>query len=131
MSQKFSIKKRLKSFKYAFNGLRILLKEEHNSRIHIAVALIVSILGFIFKISPVEWVSLVITIGLVIVMEIVNSAIENLCDFVSPEKNYIIKKVKDLSAAAVLLSAIVAIVVGVIIFGERVINSINTFYNMN
>jgi len=85
--EKFSISKRLQSFKYAFNGLKILVSEEHNSRVHIIAAIVVIILGFILSISPYEWIALVFAIGFVITMEIVNSAIENICDFISPEKH--------------------------------------------
>jgi diacylglycerol kinase len=117
----FSVKKRLKSFSYAFNGLKILLVEEHNSRIHLAAAIIIVILGFLLKISVYDWLALVFAIGFVIVCEIINSAIENLADFVSPDKSDLIKKVKDLSAAAVLFSAITAIIVGIIIFLPKIL----------
>ena len=118
--EKFSISKRLQSFKYAFNGLKILVSEEHNSRVHIIAAIVVIILGFILSISAYEWIALVFAIGFVITMEIVNSAIENICDFISPEKHQLIKKIKDLAAAAVLLSAITAVIVGLIIFIPKV-----------
>jgi diacylglycerol kinase len=113
---KFSINKRLQSFKYAFNGIKILLKEEHNSRIHLIAAIIVIIAGFVFNINPYEWIVLVIVMGLVISMEIINSAIENICDFISPEKHHLIKKIKDLSAAAVMVCSITAFIVGLIVF---------------
>jgi len=118
--EKFSISKRLQSFKYAFNGLKILVSEEHNSRVHIFATIIVITLGFILSISAYEWIALVFAIGFVITMEIVNSAIENICDFISPEKHQLIKKIKDLAAAAVLLSAITAVIVGLIIFIPKV-----------
>ncbi|MDR0829280.1 MAG: diacylglycerol kinase family protein [Prevotellaceae bacterium] len=119
-NEKFSLRKRLKSFSYAFNGLKILINEEHNSRIHIAVAVLVIIAGFGFKISSIEWLAVVLCIGFVFVLEIINSALENLCDFVSPERNETIKKVKDLSAAAVLISAITSVIIGVIIFLPKI-----------
>jgi diacylglycerol kinase len=119
-SKKLFISKRLKSFKYAFNGLRILIKEEHNSRIHLAVAICVIMVGFYFDISATEWLSLILAIGFVITMEIVNSSIENICDFISPKKHELIKKVKDLGAAAVLVSAFTAIFVGLIVFIPKI-----------
>jgi diacylglycerol kinase len=119
--ENFSVRKRLKSFKYAFNGLKILIQDEHNARIHFIAAIIVVILGFLLKISMVEWLAIVFAIGFVITCEIINSAIENLADYVSPEKNEIIKKVKDLSAAAVLFSAITAIVIGILVFLPKLI----------
>jgi diacylglycerol kinase len=118
----FSIKKRLKSFKYAFNGLKILILEEHNARIHLFAAICVLIFGFLLKISAYEWIAVCFAIGLVITSEIINSAIENLADYVSPDKNETIKKVKDLSAAAVLFSSIIAVFVGIIVFLPKIID---------
>jgi len=93
--EKFSFHKRLRSFGYAFNGLKILIKEEHNARIHLLAAVIAIIAGFYFHISTVEWIAIVFAIGFVIALEIVNSAIENMADFVSPEWHSTIKKIKD------------------------------------
>ncbi len=119
--QKFSIRKRLESFKFAFNGLRILLKEEHNSRIHFLIAICVVVAGFVFKISTTEWIAIVFAIGLVITLEIINSAIENMADFISPEKHNKIKNIKDLAAAGVLVSAIMAVMIGLIIFLPKIL----------
>lgn len=119
--QRFSIQKRLKSFTYAFNGLRIMLKEEHNARIHMIVAIVVIVAGFFFEISTHEWISLVFAIGFVTSLEIVNSSIENIADFISPERDEKIKKIKDLAAAGVLLSAIAAMIIGLIIFTPKII----------
>ena len=68
-----------------------------------------------------EWVTIIIVIGFVFSVEIINSSIENLADFVSPNYNEIIKKVKDLSAASVLISALVSLIVGIIIFIPKII----------
>jgi diacylglycerol kinase len=119
--QKFSIIKRLKSFKYAFSGLKILVKEEHNARIHLFATVVVSIAGFVFKISKIEWIAVIFAIGFVIVLEIFNSAIENIADFVCPGEHDKIKKIKDLSAAAVLVSAIAALIIGSIIFIPKIL----------
>jgi diacylglycerol kinase len=119
--QKFSIKKRLQSFKHAFNGLRIVFKEEHNARIHLFAALCVIIAGFVLHVSTLEWIALTIAIGLVISIEIINSAIENIADFISPEKNDKIKLIKDLSAAGVLICALTALTIGLIIFTPKII----------
>lgn len=120
--EKFSIAKRLKSFTYAFNGLRILLREEHNSRIHLFATVCVVVAGVIFRISSLEWVAVVFAIGLVFGGEIFNSAIEDLADVVCPERDERIKKVKDLSAAAVLMSAFTALIIGLIIFIPKVVD---------
>lgn len=116
-----SIKKQLKSFLYAFHGLKTLIRDEHNSRIHLVTALIVVALSFFYQISAYEWIAICFAIGIVFITELLNSAIENLSDFISPQKHDLIKKTKDLSAAAVLVSAIIALVIGVIIFLPKII----------
>lgn len=113
---RFSIRKRLKSFAYAFNGLKLLLKEEHNARIHFIVSAIVIIAGFYFNLNAYEWIAILFSIALVITLEIINTVIENIADFVSPEKNEKIKNIKDLAAAAVLVGAIAAVAIGLIVF---------------
>ncbi len=119
--EKFSIIKRLKSFIFALNGLKILILEEHNARIHLVAALCVIIAGIVLRIANVEWIAIIFAIGFVFALETINSAIENLADFISPEKNDQIKKIKDLSAAAVLISAITAIFIGLIVFIPKLI----------
>ena len=114
--EKFTIRKRIKSFGYAFIGLRILFREEHNFRIHMVAAACATIAGFILKISAIEWIAVVFAIGFVITIEIINSSFEKLADFVSPDKHEMIKKVKDLAAAGVLISAITALIIGLIVF---------------
>lgn len=121
--QKFSLGKRIKSFSFAWNGLKTLFVEEHNARIHLAVTLVVITLGLAFEISVSEWIFLCLIIGLVFSCEILNSAIENICDLVSPGYNEYIKKAKDLGAAATLVSAIFAIIIGLLIFVPK-------FYNL-
>lgn len=114
--KKFSLKQRAKSFTHAFNGFRLLLKEEHNARIHLAAAIVAIVLGVLFKISVNEWLAVLIVIAMVFALEIVNSAIERMCDHVTPEQNDSIKKIKDLAAVAVFVAAIFAGLVGLIIF---------------
>lgn len=118
---RFSILKRLHSFTYAFNGLRILFKEEHNARIHLVAAICAIALAGVLNVSALEWVAITIAIGLVISLEAMNSAIENLSDFVSPNRNDNIKRVKDLSAAGVLIASIAALATGLLIFIPKII----------
>lgn len=125
-NEKFSINQRIQSFKYALNGLKIVFKEEHNARIHFAVSFIVIVCGIIFNVSTLEWIILCFAITLVISFEIINSAIENLADFVSPEYHKLIKKVKDLSAAAVLVCTISSVITGILIFLPKITNLINS-----
>jgi len=120
-NQPFSILKRLKCFIFAFNGLKVLVQEEHNSWIHIAITIGVTVAGFLLQISPIEWVAVVLCIGLVFALELVNSAIENIADFISPQKDEIIKKIKGLSAAAVLIAVICSVIVGLIVFLPKII----------
>ena len=119
-----SVKKALRSFAFAFNGLKILILEEQNARIHTIGAFCAIVLGFVLKISLHEWVAIILAIGFVITIETINSAIENLADFVSPDKHDLIKKVKDLSAGGVLLSAITALIIGLIIFLPKLITHV-------
>jgi diacylglycerol kinase len=114
--KKFSLKSRLESFRFAMNGLLLLLKNEHNSRIHILASIIAIVMGIIMKLDHYEWALLIIVIGAVFLTELLNSSIESLGDLVDPEWNELIMQAKDYSAAAVLISAIVAIVVGGLIF---------------
>ena len=120
--KKFSIKKRMKSFKHAFNGLRILLREESNAWIHLCLAIFVLAMGFVLKISVGEWIVVVFCIGFVFALELLNSAIENIADFVSQEHHDLIKKTKDLAAGAVLVGAIAAAIIGLIIFVPKIVS---------
>lgn len=116
----FSFRTRIESFSYAFSGLQILIKEEHNLRIHLVATVFVVVASFVFKINKIEWLFIIFSIGLVIIAEIINTAIENICDFISPEKHELIKKIKDISAAAVLLVSIFAGIVGIIVFLPKI-----------
>jgi diacylglycerol kinase len=112
----FSISKRLKSFVFAYSGLKVLFKEEHNSIIHLIVSILVIIASIYFELNTYEWIAVIFSIGLVFTAEIMNTAIENIADFLTTEKNDKIKIIKDLSAAAVLVSTITAVTIGAMIF---------------
>lgn len=118
--KKFSIRDRLKSFLYAFNGIRLLIRTEHNARIHLTAAALAVALGFYFKIQAYEWIAVILCIGSVIAAETFNSALEYLADFVSPDYSKEIGAVKDLSAAAVLFTAISAGAAGAVIFIPKI-----------
>lgn len=117
----FSVSDRIRSFSYAANGLKVLWKEEHNSRIQFVAAVIAIAGGFLLRISSAEWLAIISVVGLVLITEILNSAVENIADFVSPERNDAIKRIKDLSAAAVLVAALTSLVVGAIVFIPKLI----------
>lgn len=118
----FSVRARLKSFTYAFQGWKVLVGEEHNARIHLVAAILAVLAGFILKISALEWTIIVFAIGLVFAAEIFNTAIEYLCNFVSPQYHELIKKIKDLSALAVLFIAAAALISGLIIFLPKILD---------
>lgn len=111
----------IKSFACAFAGLRDCLLHEKNFRIQYLTALLVIIAGLFFSLSETEWMIIFLCFAVVLSFEIINSAIEKLCDLVCPQFNLTIKKVKDMSASAVLLSAIISFIVGCIIFLPKII----------
>jgi diacylglycerol kinase len=115
MFKKFIIR-RLLSFKYAFSGLFLVIREEFNFKIHLLAVLITTAFGIIYNISAVEWLFIVMVTGFVLTAELFNSAVERIADFVSPEMDSRIGHIKDICAAVVLMSAVVAIIVGLIIF---------------
>ena len=119
-NKKFSTKARFKSFYFAFQGLKVFFKTQHNAWIHAVSALIVFIVGFVLKASSTEWCWLIVAISMVFITEMLNTAIEFLCDFVSPEIHPQIKKIKDVSAAAVLIASFAAVAIGMIIFLPKI-----------
>ena len=125
-TKKFSFKSRLASFRFAMNGLWSLLKYEHNSRIHLAGAFAAIISGLMFKLNCSEWSLLILVIGIVFITELLNSAVESLADYINPEWNDQIRKAKDYSAAAVLISAVISVIIGAIIFIPKISNLIFT-----
>ncbi|HDZ42228.1 MAG TPA: diacylglycerol kinase family protein [Bacteroidetes bacterium] len=111
-----SLKKRFMSFSHAFRGLGQLVKNEPNFRIHLVITALVLVAGIILHIPAAEWLIIILTIGFVLVAESLNSAVEKLCDLVSPGEDRRIKNIKDMLAAAVLISALVAVIIGLVIF---------------
>ena len=114
--QPFSIKKRIKSFGYAIRGIKVLITTQHNAWIHLLATIVVIIVGIILKISKGDWFMLTVAISLVWIMEALNTAIEFMIDMVQPDYHHLAEKAKDVAAAAVLIAAIAAIVIGVIVF---------------
>ncbi|MGY3053057.1 diacylglycerol kinase (ATP) [Pedobacter sp. UYEF25] len=115
--ERFSVKARIKSFKYAFNGLKMLFVFEHNARIHGLATFLVVVLSWVLKISNLEWLAVLGAIAMVFIAELVNSSIEKMADVISPEQNKNIARIKDMAAAAVLVAAIFSVIVfGVIFF---------------
>jgi diacylglycerol kinase (ATP) len=121
-NEKFSIKKRLKSFTYAFAGLKVAFRDEHNMWIHGTATVCVLVAGALLGLSAMEWVAVAIVIGMVISAEVVNSALERTADFVKAERDDRKRDIKDLGAGAVLVCAIAAAVVGMIIFLPKIVD---------
>lgn len=119
---KFSLSERLRSFRYAFNGMIDLIRYGHNFRIHLVILLAVILAGMIIGISLTEWMAILLVSSLVLISESFNTSLEHLSDAVSPGANENIRKAKDIAAAAVLISAITAIITGLIIFVPKLLN---------
>jgi len=110
------MKKRIRSFVYAGRGIRLVFSSEANMKIHIVVATLVVICGFIFNINTTEWIACLLCIGLVFGAEMINTAIENVVDLASPDHHELAGKAKDIAAGAVLICAIVSVIIGILIF---------------
>ncbi len=120
-SKNFSPAARLKSFKYAFAGISILIKSQHNAWLHAVATLVVCFAGFYFQLTALEWRWLVLAIILVWAAEALNTAIEFLADAVSPDHHPLVAKSKDVAAAAVLIAALGAVIIGLLIFIPHII----------
>jgi len=113
---RYTIKKRLKSFGYAFRGIALLLLTQPNARIHLIATIGVVVAGWYFGVTAMEWMALVLAMGMVWVAEALNTALEFLTDLVSPGHHDLAGKAKDVAAGAVLLAAAGAAAIGGIIF---------------
>lgn len=109
------LKQETKSFKAAFNGLKWGFSERH-IRFHFLASLVVVALGFLLAISKLEWLAILLSMALVVSLELINTAIELLCDKLHPNTDPDIGKVKDLAAAAVLFASLLSGVIGGIVF---------------
>ena len=123
-AKKFSWKERSASFHYAYHGLVALFRTEHNAWIHCGLTIASLLLSIVLHISKTEWMLLIVIISFVWMAEIINTAIEKTMDFISLEKHPQIKLVKDLAAAAVLVSAVAALLIGTIIFLPKLITHV-------
>ena len=113
---KSKLSKCLRSHIFAMRGIVQLFRTEFNAWVHLSVAVCTVALGFFFDLSAVEWIAIVLSCGLVLGAEAMNTAIEYLANYCTTEKNEQIRKVKDVAAGAVLIAALAALAVGLIIF---------------
>jgi diacylglycerol kinase len=115
-NNRFRMNDRIKSLGYAVEGVKTFFKTQHNAWIHLFSAVIVLIAGILMKVNLNEWCWLLVSIGLVFITEMINTAVEFLTDLASPQIHPLAKKVKDVSAAAVLIAAVTSAIIGLIIF---------------
>ena len=118
--KKKSLKYQLKSFGWALNGLSEFFKNEFKATTHLFSTIIVIVLGFMLKLSPIEWCIIIIVIGFVFVTEILNTAIETISDTIPDKYDKIRGRTKDIAAGAVLISSVVALIIGAIIFLPKI-----------
>ncbi len=122
--KRYGVKRLFQSFHYAFEGILYTLFNEQNFFIHLIIGTLVIILGFLFHINTVEWLFLVVMIGLVLTAELINTSIEAIVDLISLEEHPLAKIAKDTASAAVLTFALTSVVVGFIIFLPKIIEVI-------
>ncbi|XMO85936.1 diacylglycerol kinase family protein [Algibacter sp. AS12] len=111
---------RLKSVGYAFKGAVLLLKTEASIKIQFVIAIFVTILGFYYNISSTEWIVQILAIGLVMSVEGVNTAIEEIANFIHPERHDKIGLIKDIAAGAVFIASVFSSIIGLIIYIPKI-----------
>ena len=123
-----SCRRLLKSFRYARHGLWRVAKEEQNFAIELTIGVSAIILASLLKFALLEWAILSLTIGFVLIVELLNSAVERVSDLLKPRLDIYVKEIKDIMAAAVFLAAGLAIVVGLILFLPHLIEQLITIF---
>lgn len=111
-----------KSFGYAFQGIFNTIRTERNIKIHCAAAILVTIFGIWLQISKTEWMICFILFGLILALELVNTAVEATVDLFTEERKPLAKKAKDAAAGAVLIAAVFAAVIGILIFMPKLLD---------
>jgi len=114
------ITNRLKSIGYAFKGAYLLITTEASIKVQFFIGVIVTIAGFYYNLSPTEWIVQILTIGTIMALEGINTAIEEMADFVHPDQHKKIGLIKDLAAGAIFIFGIAAIIIGFIIYFPKV-----------
>lgn len=120
MQRDKGIKRTINSFKYAFNGLIDAYRTEQSVWIYIPVSLIVILAGFLLKISTFEWLIIILILGIILSLELINTALEAVVDLATEKYHPLAKKAKDTVSAAVLVFAITAVIIGLIIFIPKI-----------
>ena len=114
-----------RSIGFALDGIQSCFRQEPNFKIHVVFAVLVIGAGIFFKIANIEWIVIIICIGAVLAAELMNTAIEELCNIVQKQEHPVIKFIKDVSAAAVLIVAIASAICGAFIFIPKILSIIN------
>lgn len=127
-SNKFSIKRLGRSFKAAFEGIGATYKKEQNIKIHTIMAILVIIFGFVLDISYAEWLVCLVLIGFIMMAEFFNTAIEYVVDLASPDIHPLAKAAKDTASAGVLMMAILAAIIGGVIFFPKLYEVIGGWF---
>lgn len=109
----------IRSFGYAGEGVWVMLRTQPNFVVHTCAAILALTLGALLGLSPTEFAIIVATIALVLIIECFNTALETLCDIVSPDFHPLVKRAKDISAAAVLIGALGSLVIAVVVYGPH------------
>lgn len=115
-------RKRSIGFSFAWNGLIEIVKSERNFRIHLLATIIAVLLGVLVKLSQIEWIIIILVIGIVLVAETTNTAVEKLIDYLKPDIHPSAKITKDIAAGAVLIAAVMAFIIGCMIFLPKMYN---------
>jgi diacylglycerol kinase (ATP) len=117
----FSFAARIRSVRYALRGVGVMLWTQHNAWVHALATAAALIAGFTLQISPGEWLAIILAIIAVWTAEALNTAFESLCDVASPEFHPMVERAKNIAAGAVLISAVGAVVIGLLIFGPKLL----------
>ena len=120
------IKRLIKSFGHALQGLKLLFSSQRNAVIHLLLMFCAIVMGFMFQISNLEWIMIIFCSALVIAAEAFNTALEKMADAIHPDKHDGIGNAKDLAAGSVLITAIAALIVGIIIFLPKLYSWVNS-----
>lgn len=123
MQKNFSLKKLIKSFLNAFDGFRVVYRQQ-NFKLMIFLAIAACFLGLFLKINYFEWLILILIIGIILTLEVLNTFFEKLLDILEPNYSKKIKIIKDLGSLAVLMVSLTAIILGILIFGLKLVSVI-------
>lgn len=115
-----NLKKVLRSFSYALQGIFHVLKQERNMKIHFVLSALVIFMGYIFSLTAIEWLFIIVAIAGVISLELVNTAVERVVDLVTKEYHPLAKQAKDIAAGAVFVYAIISVIIALIIFLPKI-----------